>query len=356
MLKKAAALSLIGASMAAWVGCGTTSNHYVYAAIPAASQIVVYREDPNSGVLTALSGSPYTAGPAVQAIAIHPSRKFLYAANSGEADISLFTISSAAALTEVTPRTPAGGTTPTLLAMDSTGSYLYVASVVGLSGSISAFSINSSSGALTAIGSPVGLGLFPLNMALAPSGNFLYVTGAGEPGYVESWTVTSGVLSNPQLAQVGANPDGLAIDPGGKYLYVANSAPDNSISEFSINSDGSLTELSGSPIGQTYTSPVALLVDNSGKYLYVANKGSGNLSAYSIGSDGALALLTGSPFTTNSQPGFIAIDPGGKYLFVGNQASSAMIQSFSLNTSTGALTSLASYSVGNAPTSIVVVP
>lgn len=352
MLKKAAALFLVGASLATLIGCGTTSSRYVYAAIPAASQIVAYREDPNSGVLTALIGSPIAAGPGVTSIAIHPSKKFLYAANSAESDISLFTISSAGALTEVTPRTAAGGTTPTLLAMDSAGGFLYV----GNSGSnnVSVFSIDASSGALTQVqGSPFPLGISPLNMKLS-SGNVLYVTGAGAPGVIEVWTVTAGSLSSLKVVQVGTNPYGLALDPTGSFLYVANTG-DNTISEFTVASDGSLSPIANSPIGETFSSPLALLVDISGKYLYLANEGSSNLAAYTIGSDGSLTLLTNSPFAAGSQPSFIASDPSGKYLFVGNQ-SSPVIQSFSLATSTGTLTSVASYSVGGTPGSIVVSP
>ena len=152
MLKKAAALFLVCASMATWIGCGSTSSRYLYAAIPASSEIVAYREDPNSGVLTQLAGSPITAGPAVQALLLHPSKKFLYAANAGEADVSLFTISSTGGLTEVTPRTVAG-TAPTLLAMDSAGTFLYVGN--SGSNSISVFSIDAGSGALTPVGTPL---------------------------------------------------------------------------------------------------------------------------------------------------------------------------------------------------------
>ena len=111
----------------------------------------------------------------------------------------------------------------------------------------------------------------------------------------------------------------------------------------------------GSPIGESYSTPVALLIDKSGQYLYVANAGSSNLGAYSIGSDGSLTLLTNSPFGTGAQPSFIASDPSGKYLFVGNQSSPA-IQSFSLDASSGTLTSVATYSVGNTPSSIAVTP
>jgi len=358
MLKKAAALLFVCASMATWVGCGSTSSHYLYASIPGSNQIVAYREDPNSGVLTQLTGSPITAGSAVQSIAMHPSGKFLYAANSGDGpptgDVSLFTISTTGAIAEVTPRTNVGSS-PTILAMDSAGAFLYVGN--SGSGSISAFSIDSGTGALTEVaGSPFPIGMTPINMKVSPSGSTLYVTGGGFPCIIEAFNLNQGVLSvvpgSPFFT--GRNPFGLTISSSGNILYTANTL-DNSISEFTINADGSLTELSGSPIGEQYAAPVTLFIDKSGAYLYVANQGSSNLAAYSIGSDGSLALLTGSPFGTGSQPNSLATDAGGKYLFVGNQQS-PVIQSFSLDTGTGALTSVASYSVPGSPTSIALTP
>jgi len=361
MLKKAAALVLVCASMGAWLGCGKTNSRYLYAAIPGGAgggQIAAYREDPNAGVLTQLSGSPISAGSAVESLAIHPSGKYLYAANSGSNNISLYTISNTGALTEVTPRQVAG-TSPTLLAMDAAGSFLYVAN----SGSfdISVFSIDASSGALTPVlqtsGATALIGLSALNMAVAPSGNTLYVTGQGLLGYIEEFPITSGVLGEPVAGSpftTGKNPYGLVIDPAGAFLYTANTG-DNTISEFAINADGSLTQLSGSPFGQTYTSPTALLIDNSAKYLYVANQGSANLGAYSLGSDGGLTLLSNSPFGTATQPTVVATDSSGKFLFVGNQ-SSPVVQSFTLDTGSGTLTSVASYSLPGNPTSIVVTP
>src|SRR4029077_18268053 len=124
MLRKALILLFVSLSIASWVSCGTTQSHFVYATVSAANQIIAYREDPNSGVLTAVAGSPYPTGTSPQSVVLHPSKNFLYVANSGDNDLSLFTI-AAGALTEVAPRTVTG-TTPSLLAVDSAGSFLYV--------------------------------------------------------------------------------------------------------------------------------------------------------------------------------------------------------------------------------------
>jgi len=354
MLKRAAALLVLCAGIASLVSCGKTTSNYLYAALPAASEIAVYREDPNSGILTVLSFSPVTAGPGVQALAVHPSGKFLYAANNGANNVSLFTIGVDGGLTEVTPRTDTD-TGPNLLAMDPGGAFLYV----GNSGSndISVFSIDSGSGALSPVaGSPFAIGISPLNMKLSKSGSFLYVTGSEVPGVLETLGVNAGVPTLIQVSQTERNPYGLAITPDGAHLYVANDAPDNSISEFAINSDGTLTPLAGSPIGESYTAPVAALVDNSGKYLYVANEGSNNLAGYSIDpTGGGISLLTNSPFVTNAQPVSIASDTAGKYLYVGN-SSTAAIESFLLDGGTGTLTKVDSKAVGNTATSIVITP
>lgn len=361
MLKKAATLVLVCASISAWLGCGTTSSRFFYASIPTTNTIVAYREDPNSGVLTQLSGSPITAGAGVESLAMHPSGKFLYAANSVTNNLSLYTISSTGALTEVTPRTSAG-TSPTLLAMDSAGSFLYVANSASLD--LSVYSINASTGALTPVaqasGATAPTGLQAMNLKLTPSGNFLYLTGE-EPaggtttGVIEAFPVKQGVVGPLPVANspffTGNTPLGLAIDSTGSHLYTANKQ-DNSISPFTINSDGSLTAL-GSAVGQSFVGPVSVLIDKSGKYLYVANQGSSNVAAYGIGSDGSLSLLAGSPFTAASQPSFLLTDSTGKYFFVGSASS---IQSYTLSTSSGNLTLVATYSVSATPTSMVITP
>ncbi len=367
MLKKAATLVLVCSSVSAWLGCGTTKSRFLYAAIPSSNTIVAYREDPNAGVLTQLAGSPISAGSAIEALAMHPSGKYLYAANSGSNNISEYTISTTGALTEVTPRTTAG-TSPTMLAIDSAGSFLYA--VNSGESDISVFSIGSNgslSPVLQCSGNPncqatsYPIGLQAMNIGLTPSGNFLYVTGEESPtgapsfGVIEAFPVSQGVIGPSPVPgspfHTGNNPLGLAIDSSGSHLYTANTL-DSSISAFTINSDGSVAAL-GSAIGGNLSSPSSLLIDKSGKFLYVANQGLSNVAAYSIGSDGGLTLLSGSPFTTGSQPRVLASDSSGKFFFVGY---SSAIQAYTLNSGSGSLTSIATYSVSAAPTSIVITP
>jgi 6-phosphogluconolactonase len=364
MLQKALVLAFSLASIASCIGCGNGANHYVYATLPAANEIGAYREDPYSGVLTQITGSPYSVGDGAHFVVLHPSGKFLYVANPGqnENDISLFTIASNGDLNEVTPRTSVlPGTLPQFMAMDPAGGFLYVANVQ--SANISVFSINASSGVLTQIvGSPFQINVSPLNMQLTPSGKYLYVTAPSEPyGLIEGFSVNAGELDPVSVTSTGGvNPNGLAIDPTGTYLYAANTAS-NSISIFTIASSGAnagaLTEVPGSPFDDIYDDPFALILDSAGQYLYVANQVSNNVAVYSItSSTGSPVALTTSTttfaFTTETSPSFLAFDPSGKYLFVGNQGSSAGIEAFSV--SSGNLTYLYTYAVGNTPSSLAV--
>jgi 6-phosphogluconolactonase len=368
MLQKALVLVFVVASIAGCISCSQTASHYVYATVPAANQVFAYREDPNSGVLTEIQGSPYPVGDGATSAVLHPSGKFLYVANPGqlENDISLFTIASNGALTEKLPRTSIGSdaSQPEFLAMDPAGSYLYVANT--LSFNISVFSIDGSTGLLTQLAnSPFPIGLPPLNMQLTPSGNYLYVTASGgqrgsSDGSIVGFSVNAGVITplaapNP-IDSGGFNPKGLVIDPTGTYLYAANTSS-GSVAIFTIGSSGTLSLLPGTPIATTPNiAPVSLILDPKGAFLYVANQGSSNVAVYSIGSNGLPTVLTTSTttgaFVTEGSPSFLVADPSGQYLYVGNQGSSAGIQAFTV--SGGNLTDIFTYGVGNTPSSIAV--
>jgi len=356
MLQKALVLVFVFVSIAGFISCGTTGNHYIYGTIPAASQLVVFREDPYAGVLTQLEESPYTVGNGAQSVVIHPSGKYLYVANpgQGENDVSLFDINGDGTVSEVTPRTGVG-TLPYILAMDPAGSYLYAANV--LSNNISVLSINTSNGTLTPVaGSPFQINLSPKNMQISSSGTFLYVSAPSLPtGVIAVYSVSAGVLSSSPVSltyTADNNPSGLAINPAGTYLYAANSTA-NTISIYSIGSTGALTEVAGSPLSDEFQHPAGLFVDSTGGYLYVADQGSGQIATFTITSGtGFPQAVTDSPFGSESQPSVLALDPNGNYLFVGNQGAGAGIEAF--GNSAGSLNTIATYSVGNTVSSIAV--
>lgn len=118
--------------------------------------------------------------------------------------------------------------------------------------------------------------------------------------------------------QLGCNPGCTGVTFGGcssataQFAYVANDAAPNSISVFSIDADGLLTEIGGSPFATGGTSgfdhhPDALA--NCGPYLYAANSISGDIAGFFVEADGSLTAVAGSPFAQTDVLG-LACDEG----------------------------------------------
>jgi 6-phosphogluconolactonase (cycloisomerase 2 family) len=128
-----------------------------------------------------------------------------------------------------------------------------------------------------------------------------------------------------------------------QFAYVVNSG-DNTVSAYSIGSNGALTPVPGSPFAvMGLPAPVSVAVDPTGKFAYVANAGANTVSAYSIGSNGALAPIPDSASTPANVPVSVAVDATGKFAYVANQDSrgghrpAGTVSAFSVG-SNGALT------------------
>lgn len=343
--------------------CGGGSGHQTaYVTTPLNSGVAAYHVNDSTGSFTQILGSPYPTGISPTAVLVHPSGKFAYIANAGEANISLFKIDKSGALTEVTPRTPTGKN-PAAMVMNSAGSLLFVANTG--SNTITAYSVDSATGALTASSAPPALtGFSPVRIAISASGSFLYVANQGSAS-VSGFSIDSSggltpVPSSP--TPVGRGPNWVALDPSGKFLYVA-SLLDGDFSGFTVDSSsGALTPMNGSPYGVTTSTTItpltSLVVDGSGKYLYVTSQSGNNVYAFTIDANsGVPAAITTSPappYAAGTAPSFIMTDATGKFLFVGNQSSSN-ITVFRITADTGVLTSIATASTGSTPASMAVI-
>jgi 6-phosphogluconolactonase len=281
--------------------------------------------------------------------------KFLFASNDGSNNVSAFTINaSTGALTAV--GTPvATGSSPELMAVTPNGKFLYVANVGGAN--VSAYSIDRTTGTLTAVpGSPFTTtgDDFPLGIAVDPSGKFVYTANISTISAF-SINATSGALTDvpgtPFLPDPGtsATPNDLRVDPSGKFLYVSNSGPPV-VSAFTINAtSGALTAVAGSPFATTAPSLFGLAVDPTGKFVYVVDDTNNTILAFSINAtSGALTAVAGSPFATGGTGcNFLTVERRGKFLYVSN-VNSNDISGLAINATTGALTPIAGspFSVG----------
>jgi 6-phosphogluconolactonase (cycloisomerase 2 family) len=287
------------------------SGNFAYATLSASGEVRAYAINGSTGVLAAIADSQLNGGGVNPVdIVVDPSDRFVYMANYG-GSISAFKIDPATGgLTAVSgspfPTAPAivSGQVPgaSSVTVDPTGRFVYAA--VNQANGISAYLIDSSSGALTPIsGSPFSAGSTPVTVRVDPSGRYAYVTNA-DSNNISAYLIDSNTgkltpIAGSPFSSGGIFPSGLAVDPSGRFVYATNSTS-NAVSAFSVDSStGVLTPISGGPFASG-AGPNSVSVHPSGKFLYVSNGGESTVSAYAIdGTSGFLTLISGSPFAAS---------------------------------------------------------
>jgi 6-phosphogluconolactonase len=252
-----------------------------------------------------------------------------------------------------------------------TPKFAYVANL--LDNTVSAYAINSSTGALRPIaGSPFATGKGPYSVTVDPTGRFAYLTNTGD-NTVSAYSINSSTGALRAIAgspfAAGNGSVSVTVDPPGQIAYVAN---DGSVSAFTINdSTGALRAIPGSPFAAgTLTFSVA--VDPSGRFAYVGNEcdpsgncDNGALSTYTINSStGALRVVSGLPTRIGNVPVSVRVHPSGRFVYVANaclnadDCSAGNVLAYTINSSTGALSEVSGspFAAGNTSLSMTVDP
>jgi 6-phosphogluconolactonase len=258
--------------------------------------VAMYTINATTGALASIEGGISGENPNIccfNSVTVDPSGKFAYVPNGGGGStiISMYTINgTTGALTAL--GTIAAGGFPTSVALDPSGKFVYVANengTPGVAGNVAMFTINAMTGALTSIGT-IAAGTDPGSVTVDPTGKFSYVANSGSND-VSMYTIntTTGALASLGTIAAGTNPGSVAVDPAGKFAYVTN-FKSNDVSMYTINSaTGVLMPIGSIAAGQ---SPTAIAVHPSGKFAYVTNSTSNDVSIYSIdGATGALTLI-----------------------------------------------------------------
>ena len=215
----------------------------------------------------------------------------------------------------------------------------------------------------------------PYSVAIAPSGNFLYVAGTGG---ITLYTISStGALTPGSVVFGDYLAQAIQVDPSGKWLLEASSAGSliaypittggaqdtsrsiqtmplyaSTVNQIAIAPNGSLiavalgntgteafpfTSGNASPIGTAYSkiitpfgggsgAALSVAIDPQNRLLYVgetnafpsSSTNSGGLRVYTIGS-GSLTELGSSPYASGGlAPHFILPVASGSYVYVGN--------------------------------------
>jgi 6-phosphogluconolactonase (cycloisomerase 2 family)/environmental stress-induced protein Ves len=280
--------------------------------------------------------------------------EYLYIVNSTDktnGDVSAFTIdANTGALTAVTGGNVAADTKPSGIVVYANGFTPGVFVSNETSSDVTNFTFNvPGTGALVYIGNYGLTNELPASIAIAPSGAFVFTAGydasssvSGVNGAIYGFTLdkSTGFLTAAPNAPVASDGPslGTAVDPTSSLLFATTSSA-NALDVYSIATDASLTAVARGPTGND---PIGVAVwpksTATTGFVYTANKSDNTISAFAYdGSAGDLQPATTYP--TGQAPTGIAIDPTGTYLYAANSGDGT-VSAFSINQSTGALTGL----------------
>jgi len=203
----------------------------------------------------------------------------VFIASQGNSSVFSFSIDLSTGLLTANGSLVPTGSVPSAMLLAPSGTVMFVAN--SGSNNISAYTVKTD-GTLTAAGSTQPAGMTPLSMAMDSAGHFLFVANQGLQIDPNSGTVSVFAVSSTSLTEVpgspfvvaapgapgGTGPSGVAVTPDGKFLYVSNQF-DSTVSKFSVDSSGVLTRGPVVPVG---TTPATLAITADGGFLYVANE------------------------------------------------------------------------------------
>jgi 6-phosphogluconolactonase (cycloisomerase 2 family) len=220
------------------------TGKFIYVASQSLNSVAAFTMN-SSGVLTAVPGSPFatgstTAGSFGCCVVVDPTGRFVYVADI--ANVYAFSINASNGALTLVATVPAP--TGSGLAMDPTGAFLYA---VGFANSIQTYRIDSTTGAITlAVTSPTATHGSSFTIALDPAGRFAYTVEAGQT--LVAYSLQNGVFTSLGDFSSGAlGSSQLAIDPSGSFIYAPQTGTENDISSFQISPSGFLTPIPGSP-------------------------------------------------------------------------------------------------------------
>lgn len=220
---------------------------------------------------------------------------------------------------------------------------LYVTNNVGSPGSVAAFEVNPTNGAMTFL-ETAAAGFNPQGIALMPDGRYAIVINGTQNAVVED-VFALPILADGSFGAPAAPtlyPDGnlsLTVTKDG-WIIIPSVLIDGVTSSF-VNAQGRVQEVDRKLAG---TFPICATSTPDGKFVYVAGSGVNNLYSFSINADTGVLTSLGAPtgtttiFALQTHP-FLPV-------LYGSTGLQNVIQAYDIDPDTGALTFRAAYSSG----------
>ena len=364
---------------------GTYSAHKGAEGGPGRGQgIYVFAMDPATGALTQRSVADNPRNPSW--VTVNPAKTHLYSGDEigkyqgkDSGAVSSYSIDSSTGNLTYLNTVPSGGAGPAHISVHPSGRYVFAANYG--SGTVAVLPVKSNGelAAASDIREDKGT-LGPLNASSAPPGSFA-ISGHDAPHahmvhadpsgkrvlstdlgldkiMIYNFDLEKGKLvpNNPPWASVppGDGPRHFVFHPNTRWFYCIQEEGSAIVVFDYDDSSGKMTQrqvISTLPkgfVGTNFTSEIRISPD--AKFIYGANRLHDSIAYFSIEADGTLKYV-GEEWTRGDYPRSFTIDPFGNFIYCCNQRADA-VTTFRVNKETGALTFTGQYTPVGTPSNI----
>jgi 6-phosphogluconolactonase len=345
--------------------------------------IYLFRFNPHTGRLADRALVAQTPNPSW--VAIHPSRRLLYAVNEvtnfagNSGSVSAFALDTATGRLRALNTVSSHGAEPAYLSLDAAGRFVFVANYAGGTAAVLPILASGALGAavevrhdLGSVGSTHAASAPPGSFAISghdgphvhmiapdPAGRFVLATDLGQDRiYTYRFDRATGHLAPAAQPFVslpsGDGPRHFVFHPNGRWFYsIQEEASTVAVFHYDF-ATGALTHqqtLSTLPPGFAGTNFASeILIAQDGRSLYAANRLHDTVAHFSIQPDGRLVWVA-EVSTLGDYPRNCCIAPGGNFLFACNHRGDS-ITSFRIHRPTGRLTFTGQYTAVGSPSCI----
>lgn len=339
---------------------------------------------PGTGELSRRAPAVKTPNPSW--LALHPSKKFLYAVNEvddfdgGNGSVSAFAIDGATGALRPLNTVSSKGAIPAYCSVDAAGRFVFVANYGAGSIAVLPILTDGSLGSvvdfhrdLGSVGNKHATDAPPGSFAISghdaphahmiagdPHNRFVLATDLGQDRiYTYRFDRANGKLTVSPGAPFTSLPTGdgprhFAFHPNGHWLYsIQEEASTVVFFHYDpptglLDAQQTVSTLPAGFAGTNFASEI--LVSRGGKNLYAANRLHDTIAVFSIGANGRLTHI-GDVSTMADYPRNCSIDPSGNFLFACNQQGDS-ITSFRIDRGTGLLAFSGRYTAVGSPANI----
>jgi len=323
---------------------GAAAPSFVFAS-GNASTIRVYRLDPATGMLQALSMTS-DGGQSPTYLALHPNKKFLYALNEAgsSSKIIAFSVGTDGALAKLATNgeaTTAPGQGPPHLSVHPSGKWIFAAHYG--SGHTTVHPITSNGGVGALVFNDKTCASEAHQAKVDPTGKFLLVP-CRTPNTVAQYKIdeATGMLTANNPARVtaptaGTGPRHMDFHPNGKWAYVLGELNGHVLTYAYDGATGLLSNPMEIPTKDGENAAAHIVVHPTGKFAFVSLRKSNEITTLTLDATTGQPTVTAHQTTMISTPRDFTLDPSGRFLLVANQNSGNVVV-FGVDQTAGTLT------------------